>query len=477
MKIFEGLDYETGDAIRLTLDGNLIVERSAIAASAGLPKLYPALADNHCHILPTGLDMQKLWLGALSTKDDVLDAIRQRASETEPGDWVLAVHYDQTKFADGNHLTIGELDAISAELPILIRHVNGHASVGNSIALKAAKVDKSTANPPGGEYVRDASGAFTGLLLESAHERVTAAIPNPSVDQMVKAICEAGKAMAAYGIAGAADMMTGRYDLAAELEAYRRASEEGCPISLRLYLQWSTVFGPRCLPADKLRELSDAMNPSKCRVAGIKIFADGAIGSRTAAIYGQFEGSDGTIDEGTLIYAPNRLKAMVKSAHDAGYQVAIHTIGDRSSDLVMDAFAATDEPSRHRIEHIMIMSDAQLDRLASLECHATFQPEFLSAFGHSYKRQLGEARASKLIRIRSTQKAGIPLSLSSDRPIVSGDPHLAMKNASQRPDGYDPNESISMEEAIRAHTAMGWIGMGDTPSFAPGSQTGVFQAD
>lgn len=472
MTVIEGLDASSGRALRLSLDGGKILSSDEIAPRPGLPGLLPSLADNHCHILPTGLDMQKLWLGACESKAQVLDALRDRAAQTEGSDWVLAVHYDQTKFADGQHIHRLELDAIDSEKPILVRHVNGHASVANSAALLAANIDQSSANPPGGDFVRDESGEFTGLLLETAHEKVTAAVPNPIVDQMVKSILDACHSMHAMGVCGAADMMTGRFDLESELIAYRRASESGCPVALRVYLQWSTVFGPRRMDAARLQELVGTATPG-FRVAGIKIFADGAIGSRTAAIYGQFQGSDGSTDEGTLIYAPEKLKAMVQTAHDAGYSVAIHTIGDRSTDHVMDAFEATGDPARHRIEHIMIMSDAQLERLARLGCHATFQPEFLSAFGHSYHRQLGEQRASKLIRMRSALEAGIPFSISSDRPIVTGNPEIAIRNSHARPAGFDPTENITHDQAWHAHTTMGWTGMGDQPSFEPGSITGA----
>ncbi|MCO5295929.1 MAG: amidohydrolase [Fimbriimonadaceae bacterium] len=418
--------------------------------------VLPAFNDAHCHILPTGLDLQKLYLGGLRTHEEVLDAVRDRLPGVEEGDWLLAVHYDQTRYPGVEHLHRDQLDALSTTVPILLRHSNGHASVANSAALAAAGVDETTSDPPGGSYVRDAAGRLTGVLLERAHEHVSHAKPMPNLEEMVEAILEAARAMRAYGITCAADMMTGQWDLDRELEAFRLASERDCPIRLRLYLQWSTVFGPRAMSRERLQEHVDSMRPERCKVAGIKIFADGAIGSATAGIYGRFLTStpEGEID-GQMIYKPERLRSMVAKAHEAGYSVSVHSIGDRSTDQVMDAFEAVDEPSRHRLEHAMLLSDAQIERLAEIGCHVAMQPEFLHQLGHAYQRQLGPERASKIKRMRSALDAGIRLSINSDRPIVAGDPWIGVRTAVHRPPGFDPAENLSAVEALNAATAGG----------------------
>lgn len=423
--------------------------------------LAPAFTDAHCHILPTGLDLQKLHLGSCDSHEAVLDAVRERLASVAPGAWLMAVHYDQTRYAEG-HLHRDQLDAISSERPILLRHVNGHASVANSAALAAARVDESTPDPKGGTYVRDASGRLTGVLLERAHEHVTAAAPSPTTEEMVGAIMAAGEAMAAYGVVCATDMMTGRYDLARELEAYRIAASRGCAIRTRLCIQWAELFGPRAKPVN---QLIDALDGERCRVWGAKIFADGAIGSATAAVYEPYVSEGGT---GQLIYAPDKLKQMVRTAHEAGWRIAIHAIGDRATDLVMDAYEALDEPARHRIEHAMILSDAQIERMHRLGTHCTMQPEFLARFGHSYRHHLGLERASKLKRFRSLKDAGIPLSFNSDRPIVAGDPWLACQAASSRPTGYDPAEALTYAEALEAYTVMGAVANNDPHPLAPG---------
>ncbi len=465
-------------------DGRVISRGAMVAGDLGEDLggawMLPAFVDNHCHILPTGLDLQKLHLGQCESHGAVLDAVRDRLASVDEDAWLLAVHYDQTRYAGGAHLSRRDLDAISLTIPILLRHVNGHASVANSAALKRAKIAEDETNPSGGEFARDAAGQLTGVLLEAAHERVTRAVPNPSLEEMVEAILDAGRSMADFGIGTAADMMTGRYNLLQELEAYRLASERGCPIRLRLYLQWSEVFGPRATPWEAITERLAIMDPDRCRMAGIKIFADGAIGSATAAIYGRYSGETpagpvltrhsnpaeagapaGREVGGQLIYSPDKLRQMVLTAHDAGHQVSIHSIGDYATDLVLDAFEATGEPSRHRIEHAMILSDAQIERMANLNPFCCMQPEFLMRFGHSYQRQLGPERAALLNRTRSVKDAGVRLSLSSDRPIVAGDPWDGITTASDRPPNFFPGEALTREEAIQGYTRCGADALGD----------------
>ncbi len=483
----------TGETQTMTIaDGLVISRKSGLGEGVDLQGafLLPSFVDAHCHILPTGLDLQKLHLGKCETHESVLDAVRDRLTDIPDGNWLLAVHYDQTRYLDGRHLTREQLDAISTTVPILLRHVNGHASVANSAALTAADVAEDVTNPEGGEYQRDARGRLNGVVLEEAHDRLHRGVPAPDLEEMVEAILSAGKSMAEGGISTACDMMTGRYHLLRELEAYRLASERGCPIRLRLYVQWSELFGPRATSPEAVAEQVNRMNPDRCRIAGAKIFADGAIGSATAAIYGHYSGQpakgpvlsrhmkparkgapEGVEVSGQLIYAPDRLRQMVLTASEAGYQLAIHSIGDYATDLVLDAFEATGHAARHRIEHAMLLSDAQIERLAKLGCYCAMQPEFLLRFGHSYRRQLGPERTAKLKRTRSVLDAGIRLSFNSDRPIVAGAPWDGIVTASDRPDGFDPAENVTRKEALLAYTSAGAEVCGDRGqgTLAPGT--------
>jgi predicted amidohydrolase YtcJ len=449
-----------------SIDASTDIERISLQGQTVLPRFI----DAHCHILPTGLDLLKLHLGQANSHADVLDLVRESAQERPEG-WIHAVHYDQNRYG-GAHLGRADLDRISLDRPILLRHVNGHASVVNTAALKAVGVDEDVKDPSGGTFVRDADGRLTGVLLEAAHERVTAAAPAPTKSEMVEAILRAGNLMSSQGIGCATDMQTGFFNIEDELDAYQLALDAGCPIHIRLFVRWADVFGSSARPEtiEKIRHLMLDQDPKilaasaskSLRVCGAKIFADGAIGSGTAAIYGRYEDkqpdpSSRESADGQLMYPPEILNDMVDTAHGAGFPIAIHSIGDRSTDLVMNALERTGEPLRHRIEHAMILSDSQVERLAKLGVHCTFQPEFMARFSSSYMRQLGQERASRLVRTRSVLDAGIPLSFSSDRPIVAGNPWDGIQAAIARPAGFRVEENCTREEALRAYTFGGAV--------------------
>ncbi len=463
-----------GQLQEMEVNNGIVVSRNPISAttysaSDGIVDLrghylLPSFIDAHCHILPTGLDLHKLHLGNTSSREEVLELVHKRHTE-QPEGWLLAVHYNQTRFSDGKHLTLHDLDKISSERPIFLEHVNGHAGVVNSAALRASNVGHSTPDPAGGSYRRGEDGQLDGVLLERAYEYVKSCAPRSTTLQMASAICAAGHKMVELGISCASDMSTGFFNLEQELEAYCLAAQMGCPIHMRLYLQWSQVFGPKAVSKERFSELLQMVEKEpNVRIDGIKIFADGGISSATAAIYGKYltnpparrqKGHPDRETDGQLIYSPEKLNQMVSTVHEAGYKVSIHSIGDYSTDLVFDALELTDEPSRHRVEHAMILSDSQIERMQKLNCYCAFQPEFLMKLGPAYRQQLGDKRASMLIRSRSVMDAGIRTSFNSDRPIVSGNPWDGIETASNRPEGYDPTENSTRSEAIMAYTAGG----------------------
>ena len=483
MHLHQNLTFAlTGEIQNILVEDGRVVARGAdVSAPPDVPRtdhggrrIVPAFVDAHCHVLPTGLDLLKLHLGPASTKDEALDLVRGR-HRAQPEGWLHAVHYDQNRY--GAHLTRHDLDAIADARPILLRHVNGHASVANTAALRAAGVDRDTPDPAGGEYGRDPDGTPNGVLLEDAHEHVSNSAPGPTLDEMVEAILRAGASMRALGIDCATDMMTGRFDLPTELEAYRLAAERGGAVDVRLYLQWRPFLGPR---AASIETYLGKDNP---RIVGAKLFCDGAIGSATAAIYGEYLGETGKPyspratptgrpgTSGQLIYRPERLNEMVRLSAERGFPVAVHAIGDYAVDLVLDAFEASPHDG-HRLEHAMLLSDAQIARIARLGIPVTMQPEFLQRLGHVYRRQLGPERTWRLKRARSLVDAGVPLSFSSDRPIVAGDPRDGIRTAVDRPEGFDPSENVTWTEAVRAYTVEGSRANGDGTrygSLEPGS--------
>jgi predicted amidohydrolase YtcJ len=454
-------DGDRAESQRMVTIEGTIIDRGPLVETSGQfqvqdlagRRIQPKYLDNHCHVLPTGLDLAKLNLSDTDRHAQVLDLLSKRNLE-QPEGWLLAVHYDHNRYG-GAHLSRADLDAISSTRPILLRHSSGHAGVANGRALETAGISPSVENELGGRYERDAEGRLSGVLLEKAFERVSRAIPKPDFEQMVGAILQAGEAMADLNICCACDMQTGAFDLEQELQAYREAVNRGCKIAIRLYLQWGRVYGPKAIAKNHLQELVDTMDGAQCRVQGIKLFADGAIGAGTAAIYGSYADSPTKREtSGDLMYSPEELSRRVLTASEDGWQVSVHAIGDYAADLVMDAFEATGRPSNHRLEHAMILSDRQIERLQRVGCFVCLQPEFLDRFGGVYQTKLGVDRCNKLIRFRSLIDAKLNVSFSSDRPITAGDPTLGIKIATHRPNGFGDDENCTLDQATVAYTRM-----------------------
>lgn len=432
--------------------------------------LRPKFVDPHAHVLPMGLDLVRPTVAGCSSRVEILDRLRDALRLTEPNGWLVAAGYDPNRLSEDEALTRDDLDRLSTDVPIVLRHVSGHASLVSSAVLRIAGVTDATPDPPGGRIGRDPAGRPDGWLLERAQEALRKVAPKEDVGTMATAVLRACERLAGMGIGTVADMMTGYYDLRRELHAYALAARRGCPVRLRLYLQWSAVFGPKARRGWE-EELA-GVDPSRCRVAGIKVFADGALGARTAAIRGAYLG--GAVPpsgwSGVLTYRPARMREMVRRAHEAGWSVAIHAIGDHALDLAMHALRETGEPSRHRIEHAMIADEGQIAELSRLGCHVCVQPEFLADFSEAYARSLGPERMAKLNPLGSMHRAGVRLCLGSDRPICNGDPVEYVRLATHRPPGFDPDEGLDPAAAYAGATrgAAAALGDDDLGSLEPG---------
>ncbi len=394
--------------------------------------ILPGFADSHCHILHTGMQLQKPDLAACQNKQELLEKIFIAHQESPKTEWVIVKNYDPNKLDAKDHLSQDDLDLIDQIRPILVQHSSGHAGVANSGALSKAPTAKH----------------IEGYLVEKEYQKVYSAEPIPSLEKMVESILATATHLSKLGITSATEMMAGYYDLEQELLAYHLASKRGASIRLRLFLEWNKVFGPDAISEKRLKELMDQMDQDICNVIGIKLFADGALGTKTAAVYEEYIGGG----YGHLLYEPGVFKEKIKTAHQAGWSIAVHSIGDRATDLVLEAYSELDDAASHRIEHAMVLNDSQIKQMACLGCCCTMQPEFLSHFAYSYQKNIGKARTSTLKPFRSVVEAGIGFGLSSDRPFVHGNPWEAIRIASDRPENFDSSENLSLEQAIAAYT-------------------------
>ncbi|MEN3002718.1 MAG: amidohydrolase [Armatimonadota bacterium] len=456
------------DAKRVQLDGGAIV---------------PAFNDCHCHVLALGIDLGKADLRGCTSIPEIQQRLREWAAQNPDAPWILGRAYDQNLLPEGRHLTRHDLDAVSRERPIFLNHVSKHGAAVNSRALEIAGITRETPDPPDGAILRDERGEPTGILLESAATLVSRHIPKPTGAELVEAVHRATRDMAQRGILAASDASTGWLNLEEEVAAYTRALEQGAPVRLTLMPLYSVAERAGWLAQPESAGEATGISPQPpsphpdLRWGAIKLFADGAFTTRTAAVREPYADTGTT---GTLMYEPEELMERILMVHRAGWQCAVHAIGDRAIELVLQGYRRALEQfphpdHRHRIEHAMLMADDLIAEMQVLGVVAVPQPEFLWWLTTAYLKGLGE-RAHALMPFRSWVQRGIAVAFSSDQPVVPGDPLLGWRAAVTRTsrDGtcLQPDEGLDPLTALRLFTLGGAYATRDPElgALAPGMQ-------
>lgn len=424
--------------------------------------LTPGFADAHNHMVWFGLSLAEMDLSTCRTLDEVYDAVAERAARLPSDAWVIGSQYDD--FVLGGHPDRAALDRAGGGRPVWLKHRSAHMCVASSAILdKAGILDDSAVVPEGGVVERDASGEPTGLLAEQAQQLVDALVKPYPVEELVEAIARASEVYVAEGLthvteAGVAGGWIGHSP--AEAAAYQLARQRG-KLNVRVELMPAT---------ETLHPLTDELvgldlgvrsgfGDDFLRIGPMKIFTDGALSSKTAAVTQPFEGDGGV---GVLGDDPEVLRNRILAAHRGGWRVAAHAIGDRAIDLTLEAFERAQRECprpgvRHRIEHAAMVRPDHLPRLAALDVVPVPQARFLYEIGDTMRTSLGEARIPWLYRHRSFLDAGLRVPGSSDRPCVgTGAPLAGMRNMVERTTSggvvLAEDERVDAMEALRAYT-------------------------
>ncbi len=433
------------DADRIDLGGRTVV---------------PGFIDAHNHYLATGEGLGNIdaRYPAIASVDDLVAAVVAAAETTPPGNWIRGFGFDHGKFDRAP--TRWDLDQATTSHPVAMRHVSGHYLLVNSRVLEAAGVDDTTPDPKGGGFVRDAQGRNTGLCMDAACglvEPVAVDIgshgPNfhteATIDELVDAVTRAGEAYLAAGLTTVCDaQVTSR-----ELSGYLAARRQG--------RWWVRVV---CMPLS--HQLSDyaavgltgPFGDDLLWLGPMKFYMDGSlIGG--SAVFEEPYGPSGEF-AGVLFWEPDEMRRMIGEAHRLGWQVGIHTQGDRAIEAVLDALEAAmgefpRSDCRHRIEHCGYPLPHQVERMARLGVVAVVQPNYLHDQGDEFLVRLGD-RAHRLLPLREQVDAGVRVALSSDADVTSFRPLETITNAvvrrtlSGQPIGAA--QALTVEEAVRAHT-------------------------
>ena len=431
--------------------------------------VVPGFHDAHNHMPSFGLGLADVPLTSppIESVDDILRAVKARAATLPPGAWVIGAGYDQNKLAERRHPTAAELDAVAPDHLVWLRHNSGHMCVVGGRVLDAIGMDHVPV-PEGGVVERDAAGRPTGLFQEQAQALVRALVfPYPQAE-LVDAIGRASEQYLREGLTSVQEAGVGGGLVArspVELSAWQEARRQG-----RLAVRATLMVA-----AEALHDLPYAaadgdgfgldlgirtgLGDDWLRIGAVKVFSDGSLIGRTAAMCCDFEGEAG--NRGFFQMDVERLRRIITRAHRAGWQVATHAIGDRAVatvlDIYRDALAAHPRADhRHRIEHCGVCRPEDVARLAALGVIPVPQGRFIGEIGDGMLAALGPERSAWCYRQRSFLDAGLAVPGSSDRPVVQGAPLLGIHDmVNQRTSGgrpFNPAEALTPEQAIRCYT-------------------------
>ena len=424
--------------------------------------VIPGLIDAHCHVMNIGYLAAGADCSQPAAPDIAVIQARMRAAadRTPAGSWVTGSGYVEYKLAERRHPTRAELDAAVPDRPAVIYHTSLHACVLNSAALREAGFADGQPDPPDGALVRDGEGKLTGVLFEGPMFRVFGNKLRHDLAHMdaaarARVVRRAGQRLATLGITAACDA-----DLRCQtFESYAEADDAGV-LDQRIY--GLTVHDE----VDQLVKTGlRGRRSGRLAAEAVKIWADGGMSSRTAAIHGTYPVPP--FGSGILYFEPAELTAMVGDFAARGFQVCIHAQGDRAIEIVLDAYARTlagtpGNPRRHRIEHGGAMYPALTARAAQLRIPVVSQPGFLSGLGDGFADAFGD-QADQLYAFRSWQRAGVTVAGSSDAPVITPDPLTGIRDAIVRRTAagrvIGPDERISARDALAIYTAGGAFAM------------------
>ena len=417
--------------------------------------ILPGLTDAHLHWEWQSRALKSVDVFEVSSKQIAIDRVKTRADETPDGEWVTGRGWAQDMWADRAFPSKTDLDVVSPNNPVALNAKSGHASWVNSEALKIAGITTSTSDPDGGQIVRDSNGEPTGILLESAIDLVRDKIPDPSTEQLADMMADAQQLALQSGLT-----MVHDFDDPSCLSALQVLRERG-NLSIRVLKNINQKWLPSAIESGIRTNFGDDW----IRIGALKLFADGALGPKTALMFEPYEGEPDNY--GISVVDKEEMIEYVSRASAFGLPSTVHAIGDKAVHDVLDVFesvrkeeAQRDEiPSsrRHRIEHVQIIHPQDLGRLAELNIIASMQPIHATSDMITADRYWGE-RTQYAYNPRIQLDQGAVLALGSDAPVEPFDPFMGIHSAitrernGQPEGGWHPSAKLTLDETLIGFT-------------------------
>lgn len=432
--------------------GKAPAETYAYRLDGGGQTLLPGLIDAHGHVMELGWQQLTLDLSDTKSLAEAQAKIAAYARANPQRRWIIGRGWNQESWQLGRFPTAAELDAAVADRPVWLQRVDGHAGWANSAAMAAAGVTAATKSPVGGQILTD-KGQPSGIFIDAAARLVDAHLPQPLTKERDLALARAQSALLALGITSIADMGTSLDDWL----TFRRAGDEDW-LQVRIF---SYAAGTEPMAQITSGEPTPWLYGDRLRMAGVKLYTDGALGSRGAWLKQPYADKAG--EKGLQFLDDTKLRNLMSRAAMDGFQLAVHAIGDAANAQVLGAIADL-VPSftgdrRWRIEHAQIVDPADIPRFARLGVIASMQPVHQTSDQLMAEARLGPARLSGAYAWHSMQLAGVRLAFGSDTPVESPDPFAGLATAFTRqdakgapPGGWRPEERVTRSDALAGFT-------------------------
>jgi hypothetical protein len=414
--------------------------------------VIPGIVDAHAHLLGLGQALRTVDLVGTRSYEEVIARVAERANTARPGEWILGRGWDQNDWADTRFPTHEGLSRAVPNNPVYLTRVDGHAALVNAKALQLAGVTRTTPDPTGGRFIRDSAGTPTGVLIDGAQGVVGRVIPAPSAAQLREQTLAAIAELNRWGLTGIHDAGVGPEGIA----VYEALAREG-RYSLRNYVMIRS--NDSVLDAFMRRGPQLALYDGRLWIRSIKLVADGALGSRGAALLEPYADDPG--NTGLITTPPERIKSVAVRALRAGFQLNVHAIGDRANRMVLDQYEAalTEVPvadHRFRIEHAQILHHNDIPRFAELGVIPSMQGSHQTSDMYWVPARIGWSRAEGAYAWRSLLNTGVVIPNGSDLPVESANPLLSFHAfvTRQDADGYPAGGWFPAQRTTRAEALL-----------------------
>ena len=415
--------------------------------------VMPGLIDAHGHLMGLGFSLLQADLVGTRSKEAIVDRLKDKSAGLNEGDWLLGRGWDQNDWAGQAFPAAADLDAAFPDRPVWLKRVDGHAGWANSAALRAAGIDARTADPEGGRLLRDEQGQPSGVLVDAAMDLIETHIPKPDIALRRRALRLALATASKAGLTGVHDAGVSRENLA----LYRELADDQA-LPLRVY---AMADGDSDALRQLCREGLYAHPSGRLSMRAVKLYADGALGSRGAALLADYSDEPG--NRGLLIQSPEHLREIIDKAAACGVQPAVHAIGDRANREVLDAYAALTAKQRQalrpRIEHAQVVAMDDIPRFAELGVIASMQPTHATSDMPWAGDRVGAERLRGAYAWRRYLDRATHMAFGSDFPVENVEPIPGLYAAITRQDaegspegGWLPDQRLTLVEALDAFT-------------------------